>query len=479
MIVGLSRDLAKIKLSTSTNKDAEYRRAIFYALKRRGGVYMKCLQVLAVTQKFLDGWAGPAEMTVFDRLEAEEVKAERYVEMGNFIKFSEKPVATGSFAVVYRATLMSGEEVAVKILRPSIERRLKSDLKQLKMVARMLSRFLPKSILDYNTVIGEFARTCLLETDYGREVENMEYFQKFYQGHPYVKIPKVYKVLCRKNVIVQEWIEGDTFASILAERSAGKPATALALERTGSNLWTQMIVAGGEAVRMAMCADFVFGDPHPGNIKLLADNKIAFIDFGIVASRPTSRKAFYDWVGAYRNVLMGKTAGVAKLAEATIMCFCPDVAMALRGCDMDGESAMEKILAGVRDKTNALVRSDVVASDLFANGHLFRLFTEVLDGNNSLGLRLDMSNFQLVKAMQAYLGSMTVLDNSETHDKFAGAMLAAMNYALEYAEKVGIENDLPVRSKYSRGENLEILIDTMSSLADGNEFLFEYLQGRR
>ncbi|MFV0484751.1 MAG: hypothetical protein ACK5MU_00760 [Candidatus Saccharimonadales bacterium] len=65
MIAGLARDLAKIKMGTSLNKDAESRRAIFYALKKKGGVYVKCLQVLAVTQKFLDGWAGPAEMKVF------------------------------------------------------------------------------------------------------------------------------------------------------------------------------------------------------------------------------------------------------------------------------------------------------------------------------------------------------------------------------------------------------------------------------
>ena len=477
MIAGLLWKLYKVRFGTATNKETESRRVIFYALKARGGVYMKCLQVLAVTQKFLDGWAGPAEMTVFDRLEAEPVDVKRYVDGRNFIKFSDKPVATGSFAVVYRATLVGGEEVAVKILRPSIERGLKSDLRTLRLMSKVLGRFLMKSILDYDAVIGEFSRTCLAETNYVREVENMEYFQKFYQGHPYVKIPKVYKVLCSRNVIVQEWIEGETFASVLAERSAGKPATALAWESCGSNLWTQMVLAGGEMVRMALCADFVFGDPHPGNIKLLPNNKIAFIDFGIIANRPSSRMTYYKWVKSYRDVLQGQ-GGAVELAEATIMCFCPDVALALKECEMEDGSAMDKILDGVREKLKVTVSSSAEASDLFANGHLFRLFTEILDGNNSLGLRLDMSNFQLVKAMQSYLGSMTVLDNSETHDKFAGAMLSAMSYALDYAERVGVENDSPMRSRYSRGENLEILVDTMSSLANGDELLFSYLNGR-
>ena len=131
--------------------------------------------------------------------------------------------------------------------------------------------------------------------------------------------------------------------------------------------------------------------------------------------------------------------------------------------------------AGLQAKMNVSIKDNMTAKDLFANGHMFRLFTEVLDSNNALGLRLDMANFQLLKAMQAYLGSMTVLDNSETHDKFAGAMLMGMDYALAYAERAGVDNDLPMSSQYSKGESMEILLDTMSSLAAGNEFLFGFV----
>lgn len=478
MIGSLARDLAKIKMGSSSNKDADARRAIFYALNKKGGVYVKCLQVLAVTQKFLDGWAGPSEMKVFDQVETETVEVGKYVDVREFEWISEVPVATGSFAVVYQGRMKSSELVAIKILRPSIEKSLRKDLKTLKLVAKLVKQFLVKKLVDYEAAMEEFARTCILETDYVREVENMRYFQKFYKGHPYVKVPKVFDRHCRRNVIVQEWIEGETFASVLAKRSNGQSAVQLAYEKTGSNLWTQMIVAGGEAVRMALCADFVFGDPHPGNIKLLPENKIAFIDFGIVAQRPSSRMAFYRWTKSYRDVLNGRKSGVTELAEASIMCFCPDVALALRGCEMGGDSAMSKIMDGVRDKLEVLMHNDVLAQDLVANGHLFLMFTDVLDSNNALGLQIDMANFQLLKAMQAYLGSMTVLDNGETKDKFAKAMLSAMNYALDYAERVGVENDMPVISRYSREESLTILLDTMSSLADGDEFLFRYLCGR-
>jgi len=478
MIFGLLKDLAKIKLSNEADKESASRRAIFYALKKQGGLYVKCLQVLAVTQKFLDGWAGPSEMKVFDQVDSEPVELDHYVNPAEFSWISDAPVANGSFAVVFKGILRSGEVVALKILRPSIERNLKKDLRTLKRLERMLRQFLPSTILDYSEVMSEFARTCLLETDYVREMANMEYFQKFYAGHPYVKIPKVHSRLCRKNIIVQEWIEGETFATVLAEQRSDKSASDLVAEGTGSNLWTQLVIVGGEAVRMALCADFVFGDPHPGNIKLLPNNQVAFIDFGIVASRPTSRMAFYRWVKAYHSALTGDASGAADLAEASITCFCPDVALALKDCKLGDESAMDKILDGVRKKMTMMVQNDSVASDLFKNGHFFRLFTDLLDSNNALDLRLDMANFQLLKAMQAFLGSVTVLDNGGTRDKFTGVMLAAMNYALDYAQQVGVENDLPLSSRYCRSENLEILLDTMSSLADGNEFLFNYLCGR-
>lgn len=478
MIGSLARQLLGVQLGGLTNKDAVARRIIFDTLKERGGVYVKGLQVLAVTQKFLEGWAGPSEMQVFDQIEPEAVEVAKYVNFADFVWISEEPVATGSFAVVHKGKLReNGMEVAIKILRPSVERHLRADLRKLKTTIKLSERFLPSTILDYSAVIDEFSRTCVLETDYVREVTNMKYFQKFYAGHPYVKIPVVLDELCRKNVIVQEWIEGETYAGVLAGRTAEKPATRLALEKTGSNLWTQMTVAGGEALRMAMCADFVFGDPHPGNIKLLPDNKIAFIDFGIVANRPSSRMAFYKWVKTYRDVLANGSS-IDKLADASIMCFCPDLSMALKECNLGGQSAMDRILEGVREKLAVTIADNGMAKELFANGHMFRLFTDILDGNNALGLKLNMVNFQLLKAMQAYLGSVTVLDNSETRDRFAGCMLGAMNYALAYADQVGVENDMPLMSHYSRSESTEILVDTMASLANDNEFLFDYLCGR-
>ncbi|MDR1032940.1 MAG: AarF/ABC1/UbiB kinase family protein [Candidatus Nomurabacteria bacterium] len=474
----LGKKLTVIKLSDTPNKEAAYKRTMFYELKSMGGVFFKALQVMSVTYRFLEGWAGPKEMTVFNRIPTEEIDIDNYIKNKSvFRSYERTPFATGSFAQVYKGVLSSGETVAIKVLRPSIARNLKGDLKYLKRVAQLFAGFLPSTILDYQKVVGEFCANCSLETDYLREIENMKYFQTFYKDHPYVVVPKVYAELSGSDVIVQEFIGGPTFADVLVEHTPFRPATKIANELTGSNLWTQMIIAGGEALRMAMQADYIFGDPHPGNIKLLPGDKIAFIDYGIIANKPTSQWAFYEWVKAYHATLTGK-GGLDALATASLNCFASDIAIALNTCELnDASPALDTITEALASKFDNM-KNDKIAKELAGNGHFFKLFTESLDGKNALNIKLDTANFQLIKAMQSYLGSLTVLDNSETRDRFAFAMQSAMNYALRYADIYGVKNDMPLRSRFNTNESYELLVDTVSSLAEGDQFIFKYINDR-
>jgi hypothetical protein len=477
-LLRLAKKLAKIRMSSAPNKQAEYKRTMFYELKGMGGVYFKCLQIMSVTHKFLEGWAGPAEMSVFNQVPTEELNINQYIKNpAVFESYERQPFATGSFAQVYKGQLKTGQTVAIKVLRPSIANNLKRDIKYLKRLARLFAEFLPSTILDYRQVVAEFCANCLLETDYLREIENMKYFAGFYASHPYVVIPKVYEDLSSPVAIVQDYIAGPTFADALASRTATRPATQIAYDSTGSDLWVQMTIAGGEALRMAMQADYVFGDPHPGNIKLLPGNKIAFIDFGIIANKPTSQMAFYHWVQAYRDILSG-TGGLEGLVEATLNCFCPDIAIALKTCRTSESRPILDTLAEAMASKFDNMKGDTIVNDLAKNGHFFRLFTDVLDSGNALNVKLDTANFQLIKAMQAYLGSLTVLDNSETRDRFASAMLNAMDYALRYADVYGVENDMPLRSRFDRNQSYELLLDTVSSLAEGDQFIFQYLHDR-
>ncbi len=474
--MSLIGQLAKIYFSREINKDACYRRAIFYAFKDWGGVYIKFLQILAGTSKFMIGWAGPQEMKVFSQAPHEELDLSQYINYEDFSEISSQPVAAGSFALVYRGQLKTGEEVAIKVLRPSIRKNLKHDLKVLKRLCKIFSKILPKYLVDYNEAFDACARMFVLETDYRRELANQEYFAQLYHDHPRVVIPKVYPELSSEMVIIQEYIAGPTLSDVMSQATREKSAKALAKELTGSDLWTQVVIAGGEALYTAMCADYVYGDPHPGNIILLPNNRIALIDFGIIADRPSSHAAFYDWVKSYHEILTGEDS-FKKLLETSVTCFAPDLSIAMRRCNFDGEDLLTVLAAAMTEKLKQEMNGNASYIQSFKDGHLIEVFMKVVS-TKVIEVKVDMVNFELLKAIQAFLGAVTILDNSENNHGFANIMFRSMEYAIASANMTGVPQDRVNTTCFSLTESYELLVRTISTLADNDEFMFNLVRER-
>lgn len=472
----LIAQLVKIAFSDTANKDAEYRRTIFYNFKDWGGVYIKFLQVMAGASKFMEGWGGPREMEVFSQAPREDLNLADYVNLSQFSYLSAEPVAAGSFALVYRGKLLSGEDVAVKILRPSIKHNLKRNLKLLGHLCKFFAHFFPRTLVDYNEAYAACAKMFLLETDYRREIANQEYFAKLYYDHPRVVIPKVYRDLSSRNVIVQDFISGPTLADVMSAATPEKPAAVLTRELTGSDLWQQVIIAGGEALYTAMCADYVYGDPHPGNIILLPDNRIALIDFGIIANRPSSHFAFYEWTESYLNMLNG-TGNFKRLLETTVICFCPDLALAMQRCSFGKDDLLTVLADAINEKMSTTMDGDNTFVESFKDGHFANVFVEVVS-TKVVEVKVDMVNFELLKAMQAFLGSITILDNSEGNHSFAETMRRSVEYAITNARRKGIPHDSISKTCYSTTESYELLIRTISALADHDEYMFNLVRER-
>ncbi len=467
--------LSKVYFSDSSNKEQQYKKTIFYQLKNMGGIYIKFLQVLCISQKFTEGWGGPKEFEVFNQVSNEPLEISNYVNMDSFLYLKNTPFACGSFAQLYKGQLKTGEFVAVKILRPSVAKNLPSDLKKLKRIVKVIRHFLPKTFIDYRAAFNEFSNTCILEVDYEREISNMEYFAQLYKNHPCVVIPRVYKELCGRNVIVQQFIEGPTLADLISKVSANESLDSIVYQYTGSDVWKQIAIVGGEALRTAMTADYVFGDPHPGNIILLRENRVALIDFGIVAQRPTSQEAFYLWVKAYYDVLTGNL-NYGRLFETTCMCFCPDLVNALRRCHT-ANSFFDSMAEAINQKMKTVFGHNEAAKSIAADGHLFVAFKDFIDSKNTLNIKIDTYNFQLLKAMQTFLSSVTTIDNRYGNHYFSKAMIDAMYYALQYCENNGIRHDIVDHTKYSINDSYELLLETLSSLAN-DEFLFQTISER-
>ena len=464
----------KIYFSNKSNKEIEYKKALFNTLKSLGGVYIKFLQVLCITQKFNDGWSTPKDFEIFDKVQIEPINITKVKKtLTNVYYIESNPFASGSFAQVYKGKLITGEEVAIKILRPSIVKNLKTDLIKLKRIVKIISMFMKNSLIDIVETFDEFSNSCFEETNYLREVANMEYFFKLYKNHKSVVIPKVYKEYCNKYIIVSEYIEGMTLANIIQNYDNKTTFEKYCKDQTGSDIWKQLTIAGGEALRTAMLEDYVYGDPHPGNIILLPKNKIAFVDFGIISNKPVSQEAFYLWTKSYYEILKGNK-NYGEFLETTCMCFCPDLLNAFTKCTEDN-TFMDSLINALNKKLEQVNSFNKVSNNYTEDGHLFKVFTEYIDNKNAIALKLDTRNFRLLKAMQAFICSLNDIDSKYGNNNFSNLMINCMEYALEYCEKHGIKKDFNRKTKYTINESYELLLNVITSLANNDEFLFNQL----
>ncbi|WP_229800306.1 ABC1 kinase family protein [Vogesella alkaliphila] len=188
-----------------------------------------------------------------------------------FARFDMTPIGSASIAQVHRATLHDGSEVVVKLRRPGIVPKVDADLRILEHLAHLIElefpdarRFVPSDI------VAQFARSLKRELDLAAEARNMERFARDFAEDPYIRIPKVYWEYTRADVNVQDFIDGFSASPVSALPAAGLSPPLLA--RRGADAVLKMILLNG----------YFHADPHPGNVIFLPEDRIAFIDFGMV-----------------------------------------------------------------------------------------------------------------------------------------------------------------------------------------------------
>ena len=188
-----------------------------------------------------------------------------------FARFDMVPIGSASIAQVHRATLHDGSEVVVKLRRPGIVQKVDADLRILEHLAHLIElefpdarRFMPSDI------VAQFARSLKRELDLAAEARNMERFARDFAEDPYIRIPKVYWEYTRADVNVQDFIDGFSASPVSALPTAGLDPSLLA--RRGADAVLKMILLNG----------YFHADPHPGNVIFLQEDRIAFIDFGMV-----------------------------------------------------------------------------------------------------------------------------------------------------------------------------------------------------
>jgi predicted unusual protein kinase regulating ubiquinone biosynthesis (AarF/ABC1/UbiB family) len=182
-----------------------------------------------------------------------------------FASFDEEPIAAASIGQVYRATLHDGREVAVKVQYPGVAAAVRADMQNLDMIMRLLKRMTPG--MDAKAIAAEIRERIGEELDYELEAQNQSALARIFRGHPFIAVPGVITSLSRERVLVSEFIDGVGFEE-LKDRSQAER------DRIGEIVFRFFL---GCLYRHRQFS----GDPHPGNFMLLADGRVAFLDFGL------------------------------------------------------------------------------------------------------------------------------------------------------------------------------------------------------
>lgn len=197
--------------------------------------------------------------------------------------FDEKPIASASMAQVHRARLIGGKEVVLKIQKPNLDRIVHQDLSILKSIVSIIENYLPK-YQPYNPreLYEMFENSITEELDFDIEVNNLVYFKKMFVGNSDIFIPEVYRELCTPKVICMEYVDGLKITDLKALEAYG--ITGEDLAQKGIGLYFEQVFEH----------NFFHADPHPGNIFVLKDGRIAFIDYGMMGTIIESDKVLFS-----------------------------------------------------------------------------------------------------------------------------------------------------------------------------------------
>ena len=188
-----------------------------------------------------------------------------------FSQITPQPIAAASLGQVYQARLHTGEEVAVKVQRPNLLPVLTLDLYLMRWTANWISPWLPLNLgHDLILVVDEFGTKLFEEVDYQNEGLNAEKFAANFLGDPTVKVPAIYWKYSSHHVLTLEWIHGSKLTDLQKIRE--------------SNLDRDTLIEIGVTAGLRQLLEFGFfhADPHPGNLFVTPDGRMAYIDFGMM-----------------------------------------------------------------------------------------------------------------------------------------------------------------------------------------------------
>ena len=281
-------------------------------LRRRmellGPTYIKLGQILSLREDILPCAITQELRGLLDQLPV--VPFARFVELVEdnlgrpvatmFSHVDREPLGSASIAQIHRATTVEGDDVVLKAVKPGITELLKRDARLLRALASLLHLFIPH--YQPRRIIGEFVDYTMREVDLEREATNAETFAANFADMSDVIFPRIYREYSASRVLCMEYLEG--------QRPDSDAARALPIDDR------EHLVDLGAAsiIRMIYRDGFFHADLHPGNLLVLPDAKVGFIDLGMVGQLDADLRHFLLYY--YYSLVMGDAESAARYLTA-------------------------------------------------------------------------------------------------------------------------------------------------------------------
>lgn len=206
-----------------------------------------------------------------------------------FLMFDDEPLASGSIAQVHRAVLYDGTSVVIKVQRPGIKETFSIDLDIFIYLSKHAAKIkLIKSQFQKQNPIKDISAEIFKELDFFNELKNLKIFKKYFPNHKDMYVPDVFKSYSSKKIITMEYIEGIKVSDVSRYKEYGV---------TGKEIANKIVNVG---IEQMFDKRFYHGDPHPGNIFIMKDKRLGYLDFGLMGRISNAQKiVIIDLISAF------------------------------------------------------------------------------------------------------------------------------------------------------------------------------------